>query len=120
MVPVSCPPCPASITTRDNFKPRLRTSERVPALDALAGTITLASAVLASAGGIAGEVGGVATGLVSAFAFALVSADFLALVAAGGVAGPGLATEAVATGAATGVVAVMGLFAASLPITSMI
>src|SRR5215831_4452708 len=107
MVPVSCPPCPASITTRDNFKPRLRTSERVPALDALAGTITLASAVLTSAGGVAGAVAGVATGLVSAFVFTLVSTDFLTLVGAGGVAGPGSATEAVAIGAAPGFVAVM-------------
>src|SRR5262249_53137217 len=95
-------------------------SERVPALDALAGTITLASAVLTSAGGVAGAVAGVATGLVSAFVFTLVSTDFLTLVGAGGVAGPGSSTEAVAIVAAPGFVAVMGLFGASLPITSMI
>ena len=43
MVPVSWPPCPASMTTRESFKPRLRTSDLVPAFVSFAGVIAFVS-----------------------------------------------------------------------------
>src|SRR3989442_3258422 len=43
MLPVSYPPCPASMTTRESFRPRLRTRERVPELGAFAGVMGFAS-----------------------------------------------------------------------------
>src|SRR5512147_1487234 len=60
-VPVSWPPCPASITTFCSFNPRLRINERSPLLVGLAGVIrgslaeTFAAGVAdALAGGEAG------------------------------------------------------------------
>src|SRR5215475_10681539 len=120
MVPVSCPPCPASMTTRCSFNPRLRTSERVPSLLALAGTMTLASAGGEAAGavpaaGATAVVAGLVPGLVSAGLLSGFSGDFLdalAEVAVGFAATFEISEFAVAAGAGAGAV-VTGVEAAA-------
>src|SRR2546430_16125814 len=62
MLPVSWPPCPASITTRESLRPRLRIRDRGPALGGFAGVMTFVSA---SGGFVSGGFG---AGLVVALA----------------------------------------------------
>src|SRR5437868_14555386 len=107
------------MTTRCSFRPRLRTSDRVPALGARAGTMTLVSAAAATVSGLASVFGCgfAAAALAGGFAGSGTGvglgtgADALAAVVRGaGAAGVGAAVPAEIGGAA----------AASLPTTSMI
>src|SRR6476660_7615307 len=118
MLPVSCPPWPASITTRDSFNPRLRTRERSPLFGAFAGVMTFGSAsteveALGEATGAGCDTGK----LPEVLGIAAV-AGFIVGTAAPGVAATA-ATGAILTGAAE-LSPAGGASAASFPRTSMI
>src|SRR5436190_3117721 len=114
MLPLSCPPWPASITTRDSFRPRLRIKDL---LDGLASTATRMGSALTFAG--AAAIGESARGVDPDATGAGAGRD-TAIATGSVIAGGGVEAAGATTGTGTAPAIDFGAEGSAVPATSMI